>query len=67
MTDWMREQVDVNEWTKGRLVCPTDGCHQRIGSFDFINGHKCRCRSYVLPNIQIIKSRVDKQMAKNIA
>lgn len=47
------------EWSRGRLHCYK--CSARIGLFDFISGSKCSCQKYVLPGVQIGKSKVDYQ------
>jgi len=54
MPDWMKTNV---EWVKGKLLCPK--CQARVGSYNFVSGMKCSCRSHVLPPIHIVKSKVD--------
>ena len=63
LTNWLITQLDHFEWTKGKIYCPNTDCNSRIGSFNFINGSKCLCDSYVLPPIHVIKSKVDKPLA----
>ncbi|XP_014664303.1 PREDICTED: E3 ubiquitin-protein ligase RNF180-like [Priapulus caudatus] len=57
LPEWLTAQIDEGEWSKGRIHCPK--CRARIGLFDFITGSKCGCLQYVLPGIQINKSKVD--------
>ena len=57
--DWMRQQIDQGNWTKGRITCPGNKCGARIGSFNFIGGVYCACSKNELPPIQIIRSKVD--------
>jgi len=45
------------DWQKGKLSCPN--CNLRVGSFDFVGGMKCPCKKYVLPQIHLVKSKVD--------
>lgn len=45
------------DWQKGKLSCPN--CNLRVGSFDFICGMKCPCKKFVLPQIHMVKSKVD--------
>lgn len=63
MEDWIREQIDSGEWTKGRLTCPTDRCLARVGSFNFINGAFCHCGQYELPSIQFNKAKLDEPLS----
>ena len=63
LTDWLISQLDLFEWTKGKIYCPNLECKARIGSFNFINGSKCLCHSYVLPHVHVIKAKVDKPLA----
>ncbi|XP_054164659.1 E3 ubiquitin-protein ligase RNF180-like [Oppia nitens] len=65
MNDWMRQQIDSGDWTKGRLQCPNHKCSARIGSYDFITGQKCRCGRHALPNIQFSRSRIDRPLPLN--
>lgn len=44
-------------WLKGKLICPN--CNLRVGSFDFVSGMKCLCKKYLLPQIHLVKSKVD--------
>lgn len=57
--DWMRQQIDEANWTKGRITCPGNRCGARIGSFNFVGGVYCACSKNELPPIQIIRSKVD--------
>ncbi len=62
LTDWLISQLEAFDWTKGKIYCPNIDCKSRIGSFNFINGSKCMCDSYLLPHIHVIKSKVDKPL-----
>lgn len=59
MPPWMKEQIDSQEWVKGKFICPTAGCGARIGSFNFVNGQLCPCRQVVAPRIHILRKRID--------
>jgi len=61
LNDWLLKQLNTFDWTKGKINCPNQDCNSRIGSFNFINSSKC-CDSYQLPNVHIVKSKVDKQL-----
>lgn len=63
MDNWIREQIDSGEWTKGRLICPTVRCLARVGSFNFINGEFCHCGQYQLPSIQFNMAKLDKSLS----
>lgn len=54
---WIMDRINEFSWVKGRLNCPK--CDARLGSFDFKKGAKCTCSEYVLPSVNIIKSKVD--------
>lgn len=56
---WIQEQIDVGEWIKGRLTCPTNNCKARVGCYNFINAEFCHCGKYQLPPIQFNRSKVD--------
>jgi hypothetical protein len=62
LSDWVLKQLNAFDWIKGKIICPNTECNSRIGSFNFINGVKCCCDSYELPNIHIVKSKVDQQL-----
>lgn len=55
--DWITLVLEAGDWSKGKIDCQY--CDARIGGFDFISGLKCSCTNNVLPNIYIIKSKVD--------
>ncbi|XP_066583047.1 E3 ubiquitin-protein ligase RNF180-like isoform X2 [Prorops nasuta] len=55
--EWIKEAINQNSWTKGRLNCLN--CNIRIGSFNFVNVIKCNCKQYVIPPIRLIYSKVD--------
>ena len=59
LPDWIRQQIDDQDWTKGRITCNGKKCDARIGSFNFIGGVACSCEKVELPHIQIIRSKVD--------
>ncbi|UXI18979.1 hypothetical protein NH340_JMT04922 [Sarcoptes scabiei] len=59
INEWISKQINSENWIKGRLVCPTDKCLARLGSFNFVNGETCRCGQHQLPSIRISRSRVD--------
>lgn len=56
--NWIKNQVDLDEWKKGKLLCPHQ-CGARLGSFNFISIFKCSCKKCLTPPIHIIKKRVD--------
>lgn len=56
---WLKNQVNVGGWTKGKVFCPT--CNCRIGSFDFVCGTKCKCGSSVLPAIHVVSCKLDSE------
>ena len=62
VVDWIRNEINNQEWTKGRLTCPGKGCGARVGSFNFVNGANCACNQLVLPPVQIIRSKVDEPL-----
>lgn len=55
---WIKEKVEQEQWTKGKLYC--EKCKSRIGSFDYISGRKCACRTSVLPPIHLVSSHIDR-------
>lgn len=55
--DWIKPALEAGKWSKGKINC--QHCDFRIGGFDFISGNKCNCMNSVVPNIYIIKSKVD--------
>lgn len=61
--DWIVNQIDLSEWTKGRLTCPTPKCGARLGSFNFVEDKKCICRKHFLASVQVIKSKVDEPIS----
>lgn len=63
LSDWIVDQLNASEWTKGKIYCPNGDCNSRIGSFNFISGSKCQCDSHILPAIHVIKSKVDKPLS----
>ncbi|VVC24957.1 Reverse transcriptase domain [Cinara cedri] len=52
--NWINSLVEEGDWQKGKLTCPN--CNLRVGSFDFVNGMKCPCKKYVLPQIHLVKT-----------
>ena len=56
---WIRSQIDSEDWVKGKLVCPHVACGARLGSFNFITRLKCSCRQHLVPPVHLIKKRVD--------
>lgn len=60
--DWIKLVLEAGEWSKGKINCQF--CDFRIGGFNFISGKKCSCMNNVVPNIYIIKSKVD--VIKNV-
>lgn len=61
--DWIKEKIENEQWTKGKLYC--EKCHNRIGSFDYISGRKCECGTSVLPPIHLVTSHVDRPILIN--
>lgn len=58
--DWIREQIVVCGWLKGRIKCKKSDCNARVGAFNFIQRVTCGCHeSNLLPAIHISRSRVD--------
>nr|XP_045610680.1 E3 ubiquitin-protein ligase RNF180-like isoform X1 [Procambarus clarkii]XP_045610681.1 E3 ubiquitin-protein ligase RNF180-like isoform X1 [Procambarus clarkii]XP_045610682.1 E3 ubiquitin-protein ligase RNF180-like isoform X1 [Procambarus clarkii] len=49
--------VNESSWTKGKINCPS--CQARLGSFNFVSGSQCACGSHVLPQVHILRSKVD--------
>lgn len=58
LPNWVKKKVEEEQWTKGKLHCPS--CGSKVGSFDFISGRKCNCGSSVLPSVHFISSQVDR-------
>ena len=56
---WAQQQVEQAGWTRGRLLCPTPDCAAKLGTFDFISGATCDCRSSPLPAVRLVRSRLD--------
>lgn len=54
---WIQEEIEKSDWTKGKLKCSK--CGSNVGSFDFITGQKCECRSFAQPAVHFIKSKID--------
>lgn len=46
-----------SQWTEGKLYCPK--CTSRIGSFNFTQGVRCSCFTFIIPAIWIQKCKVD--------
>lgn len=59
LDSWIQDEVIKSDWTKGRLKCFK--CGSNVGSFDFITGQKCECRSFRQPAVHLIKSKIDVQ------
>lgn len=57
LPEWIRQKVEAENWTKGKLHCAN--CGFKVGSFDFISGRKCECGSSVMPSVHFISSQVD--------
>ncbi|XP_050521715.1 E3 ubiquitin-protein ligase RNF180-like [Daktulosphaira vitifoliae] len=57
LPDWINNYVEEGDWQKGKLICPN--CNLRVGSFDFVSGMKCQCKQFLLPQIHLVKSKVD--------
>ncbi|XP_042237063.1 uncharacterized protein LOC121876174 [Homarus americanus] len=55
--DFILTVINESSWTKGKIHCP--GCQARIGSFNFVSGSQCACGSHVLPQVHILRSKVD--------
>nr|XP_053654121.1 uncharacterized protein LOC128703468 isoform X1 [Cherax quadricarinatus]XP_053654122.1 uncharacterized protein LOC128703468 isoform X1 [Cherax quadricarinatus] len=55
--DFILKAVNESSWTKGKIHCP--GCQARLGSFNFVSGSQCACGSHILPQVHILKSKVD--------
>ena len=56
---WAQQQVEEAAWTRGRLLCPASGCGAKLGTFDFVSGATCDCRSSALPPVRLASSRLD--------
>ncbi|XP_031573018.1 uncharacterized protein LOC116307015 [Actinia tenebrosa] len=54
---WVKEAVNKSQWTEGKLYCPK--CTSRIGSFNFTQGVRCSCFTYIIPAIWFQKCKVD--------
>lgn len=54
---WVKQKVEEEQWTKGKLHCGK--CGSKLGSFDFISGRKCDCGNSVLPPVHLVTSQVD--------
>ncbi|CAG4922427.1 unnamed protein product [Colias eurytheme] len=61
LPEWIKNKVEEEQWTKGKLHCSNCGC--KVGSFDFVSGRKCECRNSVLPPVHFITSQVDIPLA----
>ncbi|XP_061409294.1 E3 ubiquitin-protein ligase RNF180 [Lethenteron reissneri] len=57
---WLTTEMDRGQWTKGKLHCPH--CGGRLGSFNFVIPSRCLCGEYMVPAVQICKSRVDYEL-----
>ncbi|KAK8388241.1 hypothetical protein O3P69_020257 [Scylla paramamosain] len=55
--DFVLQAIEESSWTKGKIYCPA--CEARLGSFNFVSGSQCACGSHVLPQVHILKSKVD--------
>ncbi|XP_071544066.1 uncharacterized protein [Panulirus ornatus] len=55
--DYILTAVNESSWTKGKIHCP--GCGGRLGSFNFVSGSQCACGSHVLPQVHLLRSKVD--------
>ncbi|XP_042873172.1 E3 ubiquitin-protein ligase RNF180-like isoform X2 [Penaeus japonicus] len=55
--DFVNEAVNESSWTKGKILCPA--CQARIGSFNFVSGNHCACGSYLVPQVHLLKAKVD--------
>ncbi|XP_047497167.1 E3 ubiquitin-protein ligase RNF180-like isoform X2 [Penaeus chinensis] len=55
--DFVNVAVNESSWTKGKLFCP--GCQARLGSFNFVTGSHCACRSHIVPHVHLLKTKVD--------
>ncbi|KAK7024465.1 hypothetical protein SK128_027491 [Halocaridina rubra] len=56
------DALDESSWTKGKLHCP--GCRARLGSFNFISGSHCACKSHIVPQVHLLVSKVDIRRAR---
>ncbi|XP_046581748.1 uncharacterized protein LOC124289188 isoform X2 [Haliotis rubra] len=59
---WIREAISQALWNKGKLNCPK--CNSRLGSFDFVKSALCPCGEQTLPEVYILRDRVDKMLLK---
>lgn len=55
--DFILQAVEESSWTKGKIYCPS--CRARLGSFNFVSGGQCACGSHVIPQVHILRSKVD--------
>lgn len=51
---------DTGEITEGKIMCPTEGCDARLGSWSW-SGSQCSCGSWVTPCFQFVKSKLDQK------
>ncbi|KAI5634803.1 hypothetical protein NE865_12521 [Phthorimaea operculella] len=58
LPDWIKQNVEAENWTKGKLHC--SNCRSKVGSFDFVSGRKCDCGQSVLPSVHFVTSQVDR-------
>uniref|UniRef100_A0A8D8BR16 E3 ubiquitin-protein ligase RNF180 n=1 Tax=Culex pipiens TaxID=7175 RepID=A0A8D8BR16_CULPI len=56
---WMNAEIEQTQWTRGKLKCTK--CGQKVGSFDFVSGVRCKCPvgGSVLPAVHLVRSKVD--------
>lgn len=59
LDQWIQQEIEKSDFTKGKLKCFK--CASNVGSFDFITGQKCECRSFTQPAVHLIRSKIDVQ------
>lgn len=60
-SEWLQSQMNNPEIISGRIHCPTPQCGVRLGSFNWTGGCCDQCKQWIVPLIQITKSKIDKK------
>lgn len=58
-------ETDVEKLARGDMQCPNPRCRARIGQFAW-SGAQCSCGDWVVPALQVTKSKVDLKIRKQV-
>ena len=60
-SEWLQSQMNNPTVISGRIHCPIPKCGVRLGSFNWTGGCCDQCKEWIVPLIQITKSKVDRK------